>query len=45
MSVPDRYLDEPDECLCAEHGRPRPCPYCRWDREMERWEREREDAD
>lgn len=31
MSIPDRFLDEPDECLCPEHGRPRPCQYCKWE--------------
>lgn len=45
MSVPEYQLDEPDECLCSEHGEVRPCRSCRWEREMERWEMEREDAD
>ena len=31
MSLPDYLLDEPDECLCETHGRPRPCPYCRFE--------------
>ena len=33
----DRWkTTEPDECLCEAHGRPKPCPYCRLDRLMER---------
>ena len=42
MSVPDKYLDEPDECLCEEHGRPRPCPYCRFEAAEQRAEELRE---
>ena len=42
MSVPDHLLDEPDVCLCEEHGTPRPCRMCRNEREMERWEMKRE---
>ncbi|MBV6497634.1 MAG: hypothetical protein JFAIHJKO_02784 [Pyrinomonadaceae bacterium] len=38
MSVPDRELDDEDECLCPEHGRPRPCQYCKWERQMQRAE-------
>lgn len=45
MSVPERFLDPPDDQLCEEHGRLLPCRMCRDEREMERWELEREDAD
>lgn len=38
MSIPDRFLDEPDECLCAAHGRPHPCQYCKFERQMQRAE-------
>lgn len=38
MSVPDKYLDEPDTCLCDEHGKPQPCDYCRVDRLMQQAE-------
>lgn len=37
--------DEPDECLCAAHGRPKPCPYCRFDRRLERYDIERKERD
>ena len=42
MSIPDRYLDEPDECLCETHGEARPCPYCKWDALEQRAEELRE---
>ena len=45
MSVPEYLLDEPDDCVCEEHGMPRPCRMCRNERDMERWEGERENAD
>jgi hypothetical protein len=38
MSVPDRDLDEPDEALCAEHGKPWPCKYCKFEAQMQRAE-------
>lgn len=42
MSVPERDLDEPDEALCAEHGKPHPCRYCRFEHLMQRGEELRE---
>ena len=42
MSVPDRYLDEPDDCECEIHGRPYPCAYCRCDAAEQRAEELRE---
>ena len=42
MSVPDHLLDEPDECLCEEHGQARPCKYCKFEHLMQRAEEYRE---
>lgn len=39
MSIPDKDLDEPDECLCPEHGKPVPCDYCRFEL-LEQWAEE-----
>lgn len=42
MSLPDHQLDEPDECLCEEHGEARPCKYCRFEAMEQRAEELRE---
>lgn len=41
MSVPDHELDEPDPLLCAEHGQAQPCKECRWERQLDEYERKR----
>lgn len=45
MGVAFHEEDEPDECLCSTHGRPRPCPYCKFERLMDRVELRREERD
>jgi len=38
MSIPDKDLDPDDWAECPEHGKPQPCPYCRFERQMQRAE-------
>ena len=45
MSVAEHEEEEQDECLCEEHGRPRPCPYCRYEALEYRAECLREERD
>jgi hypothetical protein len=41
----DVLLDEPDELLCAEHERPRPCPLCNFENLEYRADCRREERD
>lgn len=38
MSVPDKDLDKPEPTFCFAHGRPHPCQYCKFERQMQRAE-------
>ena len=45
MGLPDYQLDEPDERLCEEHGRPVPCWICQREAEEYRQDCLREDGE